>query len=100
MIMSSQAALETPARRTQFSLRSLMIGVSVVIQDALGLCEAICEVPGLTVFRHGVRERFYHCYGQIEDARRHWGLDVGTINDTVGGHVAKCHDRGVASVLS
>ena len=72
----------------------------VVIQDALGLYEAICEVPGLTVFRHGIREQFYCSYGRLEDARRHSGLDALAINDTVRGYIAKCHNRKAASVLS
>ena len=72
----------------------------VVVQDALGLYEAICEVPGLTVFRHGIQEQFYHSYGKVEDARRHWGLDAQAINDTVQGYIAKCNNRKTASVLS
>ena len=72
----------------------------LVIQDAFGLHEAVCEVPGLNVFRHGIQDEFYCSYGRLEDARAHWGLDVPAINGAVQKHLAKCNKGEVTSVLS
>jgi transketolase len=72
----------------------------LVIQDAFGLYEAVCEVPDLNVFRHGIQDEFYCSYGRLEDVRAHWGLDVPAINVAVQKHLAKCNKGEVTSVLS
>lgn len=55
----------------------------LVIHDAFGLYEAICEVPGLTVFRHGMTDEFCNCYGTLPDARKKTGLDVESLSKTI-----------------
>jgi len=55
----------------------------VVVHDAFGLYEAVCEVPGLTVFSYGFRRQFYCTYGTINDLRQHLGLDVSAIRHTL-----------------
>jgi transketolase len=71
----------------------------VVIHDAFGLYEAICEVPGLTVFPYGFQGQFYCSYGTVDDARKHSGLDTPTINNTIQKYIAKHHHKEVTSVL-
>lgn len=71
----------------------------VVIHDAFGLYEAVCEVPGLTVFPYGFQGQFYCSYGTVDDARRHSGLDAPTINNTIQKYIAKHHHKEVTSVL-
>ena len=55
----------------------------VVIHDAFGLYEAICEVPELTVSYHGMPEKFCCWYGTVHDIRRTIGLDAKSIRATV-----------------
>lgn len=55
----------------------------LVIHDAYGLKEAICEVPGLRVSTHGIPERYYTGYGTVEDARKTFGLDTTAIRAAV-----------------
>lgn len=51
----------------------------VVVHDAFGLYEAVCEVSGLTVFPYGFRRQFYCTYGTINDLRQYLGLDASAI---------------------
>jgi len=55
----------------------------VVVHDAFGLYEAVCEVPGLTIFPYGFRRQFCCAYGTLNDLRQHLGLDVPTIQNTL-----------------
>lgn len=55
----------------------------VVVQDAFGLYEAVCEVPGLNVVPYGFRRQFYCTYGTVNDIRQYLGLDVPTIWNTL-----------------
>jgi transketolase len=71
----------------------------VVVHDAFGLYEAVCEVPGLTVFPYGFQGQFYCSYGTIEDARKCLGLDSLTINKTIQKYIAEHHNSRVANVL-
>lgn len=55
----------------------------VVVHDAFGLYEAVCEVPGLTVFPYGFQRQFYCTYGTVKNIRQYLGLDVPTIRNTL-----------------
>ena len=55
----------------------------VVIHDAFGLYEAICEVPHLNVSYHGIPDKFCCCYGTVHDIRGLIGLDEESIRTTV-----------------
>lgn len=55
----------------------------LVVQDAMGLAEAISEVPGLNLRRLGLDDRFCSCYGTVEDVRASIGLDPGSIRSFV-----------------
>jgi len=55
----------------------------LVIHDAFGLYEAICEVPNLSVSYHGLPDKFYEGYGTLQDARREIGLDTESIRSKI-----------------
>jgi transketolase len=59
----------------------------VVVHDAFGLKEAICEVPGLHVAYHGMTDSFCTSYGTLHDIRRQLGLDAVGIRAFVSGHL-------------
>ena len=71
----------------------------IVVHDAFGLYEAVCEVPGLTVFPYGFQGQFYCSYGTVDDARKCLGLDSLTINKTIQKYIAENHNSRVANVL-
>lgn len=48
----------------------------LVVHDAFGLHEAVHEVPGLTVYYHGMPDTFCGWYGTINDVRSKLGLDI------------------------
>lgn len=53
----------------------------VVIHDAFGLYEAICEVPNLSVSYYGLPDKFCSYYGTLHDIRKNIGLDRETIRE-------------------
>jgi transketolase len=55
----------------------------IVVHDALGLYEAICEVPNLSVSFHGPGDSFYSWYGTVHHIRQKIGLDVQGIKELV-----------------
>jgi len=55
----------------------------LVIHDAFGLYEAICEIPGLTTFRYGTPDDFYSQYGTLADTRQQMGLASESLNRTI-----------------
>lgn len=55
----------------------------LVVHDAFGLHEAICDVGGMRTTRIGLPDRFLSCYGRIDDVRREIGLDVAGIRQSV-----------------
>jgi len=55
----------------------------LVLHDAHGLYEAVCEVPNLSVSYHGMPDEFCSWYGDLHDVRRQIGLDVESIKQTV-----------------
>lgn len=55
----------------------------LVIQDALGLYDAVCEFPGINVSKHGIGDTFYSLYGTLDQIREEVGLDVRGIRECV-----------------
>lgn len=55
----------------------------LVIHDAFGLYEAICEVPNLSVSYHGMPDEFGSCYGTLDDIRGKMRLDIRSIREVV-----------------
>jgi transketolase len=55
----------------------------LVIHDAFGLFEAICEVPNLSISYHGMRDQFCVWYGTVHDIRKMIGLDPTGIRQRV-----------------
>jgi len=55
----------------------------LVIHDAFGLYEAICEVPNLSISYHGLPDEFCSWYGALSDIRKKIGLDVESIRNIV-----------------
>jgi transketolase C-terminal domain/subunit len=57
----------------------------VVVHDATGLFEQVCEHATSPVVRIGIPDRFVSCYGTIDDVRREVGLDPQQIHEAVAG---------------
>ncbi len=55
----------------------------LVIHDAFGLYEAICEVPNLSVSYHGMPDQFCVWYGGVHDIRKMIGLDPASLKTVV-----------------
>jgi transketolase len=55
----------------------------IVIHDAFGLYEAICEIPDISVSYHGLTDKFCTCYGKIQDVRKNLGLDIDSIREFI-----------------
>ena len=55
----------------------------LVIHDAFGLYEAICEVPNLNASSYNLGDCFYCCYGTLDKIREKVGLDVASIRELV-----------------
>ena len=55
----------------------------LVIHDAFGFYEAVCEVPGLSVSYHGMPDEFCCWYGTLRDTREKIGLDTDAIREVV-----------------
>ncbi len=55
----------------------------LVIHDAHGLYEAVCEVPNLSVSYHGMPDEFLSCYGDLHDVRKKIALDAESITQVV-----------------
>ena len=55
----------------------------LVIHDAFGLYEAICEIPNLNVEYYGLPDTFFSCYGSMNDVRKKIGLDEASIRNFV-----------------
>ena len=62
----------------------------VVVHDAFGLKEAVCEVPELRVVFHGMPDAFCASYGTLHDIRRQLGLDPAGIREFVSAVVQRC----------
>ena len=55
----------------------------IVVHDAFGLYEAVCEVPNVSATYYGLKDQFYCLYGTLPDIRQHIGLDVQGIREFV-----------------
>jgi transketolase len=55
----------------------------LVIHDARGLFEAVCEVPGISATYHGIPDQFCSWYGTLTDIRKKLGLDTASIRQLV-----------------
>jgi transketolase len=55
----------------------------IVIHDAFGLYETICEIPNLCVHYNGLPDKFVNCYGKLDNARESLKLDVKSIRDSL-----------------
>ncbi len=55
----------------------------LVIHDAFGLYEAVCEAPGLSVSYYGMPDEFCCWYGQLDEVREKIGLDVKSIKKVI-----------------
>jgi transketolase len=51
----------------------------IVIHDAFGLYEAICEVPNLSITSYGMPDEFCSWYGTLNDVRKKIGFDSESI---------------------
>lgn len=51
----------------------------VVVQDAFGLHDAVCDLEGVSATQFGLGDIFCRCYGTVDDVRREIGLDVAGI---------------------
>ncbi len=51
----------------------------LVVHDALGLHEAVCEVAPAKELSHSLRDCFFDCYGTVADVRKQAGLSVDSI---------------------
>jgi transketolase len=60
----------------------------VVVHDATGLFEEVCEHATGPVSHIGLPDRFISCYGTVGDIRREVGLDPEQIRATVAGSLA------------
>lgn len=61
----------------------------LVLHDAFGLYEAICEVPNLSVSYHGMPDEFCTWYGTLHDVRKKIGLDTESIREIVSHKIEK-----------
>lgn len=55
----------------------------MVIHDAFGLFEAVCEVPQLSIYYYGLPDNFCSWYGSICDIRGKIGLDAPSIREKI-----------------
>ncbi|MBN2570168.1 MAG: hypothetical protein JXB42_12130 [Deltaproteobacteria bacterium] len=59
----------------------------IVIHDAFGLKEAVCEVPNLSVSYHGMPDMFCGWYGTLNDIRKKLRLDPQSMREIVVRHL-------------
>ena len=55
----------------------------LVVHDAFGLHEAVCEIPDMSVSYHGMPDQFCVWYGTVHDIRKKIGLDAAGIRAAV-----------------
>ena len=61
----------------------------VVVHDAYGLKEAVCEVPEVRVVSHGIQDAFCSCYGTLQDIRHNLELDISGIRDFIQSEIKR-----------
>lgn len=59
----------------------------LVIHDAFGLYEAVCEVPGLSATSHGMPDEFCSWYGKVDDIRTKLKLDAESLRTVILRHI-------------
>ena len=59
----------------------------LVVHDAFGLYEAVCEVPDTRVRSHTLGDNFYCWYGTLDQVRSKVGLDVASIREFVSSNL-------------
>lgn len=59
----------------------------LVIHDAFGLYEAICEVPNLSISYHAIPDQFCSWYGTVENIKKKLRFDINSINDIVKNYI-------------
>jgi transketolase len=74
-----------PFRKTRF----------LVVHDAFGLHEAVCEEPDISVTYHGMPDQFCCYYGRLEDIRKEIGLDPSGIRKVVE-NMLRASSQGVS----
>lgn len=55
----------------------------LVVEDAHGLYESVCQIPDIRVACHGLPDQFICTYGKADDIRRVFKLDTKGIRDAV-----------------
>ena len=55
----------------------------LIFQDVNGLYESISDVPFLKTKKFGVMDNFYTHYGDVNDARKYFGLDTKSIKRSI-----------------
>ncbi len=55
----------------------------LVIHDAFGLYEAVCEVPFIRAMSYGIPKHFCSSYGTLNEIRRELGLDAESIRNKI-----------------
>lgn len=66
----------------------------LVVHDAFGLHEAVCEVPDLSVASIGIPDQFCVWYGTLQDIRRMIRLDPGSIREAVQARLKQAGEAG------
>lgn len=59
----------------------------VVVHDATGLFEEVCEHAQGPVARIGIPDRYISCYGTVHEVRREVGLDASQIQAGIAAHL-------------
>lgn len=59
----------------------------LVIHDAFGLYEAICEVQDLSISYYGLPDEFLNTYGTLNNIREKIGLDIKSIREALKHHI-------------
>jgi len=55
----------------------------IVVHDAYGLYEALCEFPGISATSYGLPDEFCVWYGFVHDIRKQIGLDTSGIRERI-----------------
>jgi transketolase len=62
----------------------------LVVHDALGLYESVCETPNLSAKYHGLPDRFFCCYGVLDNILKDISLDPKGIRSGVQQWISEC----------
>jgi transketolase len=59
----------------------------LVVHDAFGLHEAVCEIPGISADYHGLSDEFCSWYGTLGDIRARLRLDASSLRERILAHI-------------